>query len=224
MDKTKVRLAPSVMCCDFFRLGEQVKVFEQEGIELLHIDVMDGSFVPNLALGTDFIKQLKKKTSIPLDVHLMVQTPERILSAFPFGDGDMVSVHLESTPDVRPALAEIARRGAKPFLALNPATPVGKCKDYLALIGGLLIMGVNPGFAGQKLMPGTIEKIAGARKLLDENGRPDAEIEADGNVSPENAVLMRRAGANIFVGGTSAVFCGSDLSQNIRQFKKTVFE
>ena len=217
------KLAPSMMCCDFINIRPQLDAFERSGIELLHIDIMDGSFVPNFALGVDFVKQLKRATGIPMDIHFMVENPERHLDAFPIGEGDYVSVHYETTKHLQRVLAEIRAKGAKALLAINPATPVEVAIDVLDDIDGLLVMTVNPGFAGQKMVPHAIEKIRRARKFLDENGRSDAEIEVDGNVSIPNAINMRGAGASIFVLGTSAVFCGESIEENVRQFRERVF-
>lgn len=217
------KLSPSMMCCDFFNLAEQVRAFENCGIELLHIDIMDGSFVPNFALGTDYVKQLKKNTSIPMDIHFMVDNPERHLDAFPIGEGDYVSIHYETTRHLQRTLAMVKAKGAKVLLALNPSTPVEMATDVLDDIDGLLIMSVNPGFAGQKMVPHAIEKIKRARAFLDANGREDAEIQVDGNVSIPNAKMMLGAGANIFVLGTSAVFGKDPIEDNVAKFRNEVF-
>ena len=217
------KLAPSLMCCDFFRLSEQIRDFESTGTELFHVDIMDGEFVPNFTLGTDFVRQLKKNTGVPLDIHLMVEHPERHLDSFLFGEGDYVSVHYESTKHLQRVLATIKARGAKALLAINPATPVSVCEEVLDDIDGLLIMTVNPGFAGQKMVPHSIEKIKKARAFLDERGRADAEIEVDGNVSIPNAIAMRDAGANIFVVGTASVFSAPTLREGIGEFRTKVF-
>ena len=197
------KLAPSMMCCDLLNVREQIKMFEYQKIDVLHIDIMDGSFVPNIALGTCFVKQLKKETNIPLDLHLMIDSPERYINTYPIGEGDYVSIHFESTNHVQRALQAVKDKGAKPLIAINPATPIYAISEILDDIDGVLIMSVNPGYAGQKMVPRSIEKIKEMRRFLDENGRPDAEIEVDGNVSIENAIKMRKAGANILVLGTA---------------------
>ena len=219
----KNKIAPSMMCADIFALRETVDTFEKCDIELLHIDVMDGMFVPNIQLGTDYTRQLKKGSRIPVDIHFMIESPERHIAAFDFGEGDYVSIHYETTKHLQRVLQAVKDRGAKTLLAINPATPVEVAIDVLDDIDGLLIMTVNPGFAGQKMVPHAIEKIARARAFLDAHGKTDAEIEVDGNVSIPNAIRMKEAGANIFVAGTSAVFLGDSIEENIRNFRKSVF-
>lgn len=202
----KAMLSPSMMCADPFSLGETLEAFERGGVEYLHVDVMDGVFVPNFTLGTDYCKQLKAHSAIPLDLHMMIDAPEQKLGWFPFGADDIVSIHTESTRHLQKALAAVRERGALPFVALNPATPLCFLEPVMDDLAGVLVMAVNPGFAGQKMIPATLKKIAAVRRLLDENGRADADIEVDGNVSLENARKMRQAGANIFVAGTAGLF------------------
>jgi len=216
------KIAPSMMCCDFLNMGAQLKIFEKTNIELLHLDIMDGHFVPNYALGTDLIRQLSAATSIPLDLHFMVERPEQLIDAFPIREGDWVSIHAESTYHLQRVLAGIRAKGAHPIVALNPATPICMIEDVLDDIDGVLIMSVNPGFAGQKMVPHALEKIEAVRSMLDGKGHTDVEIEVDGNVSPENAIRMKEAGANIFVLGTSSIFIG-DMEQNIHTFRQRVF-
>ncbi len=215
------KISPSVMCVDPFCLPQTLGVLEKNGIEMLHVDVMDGHFVPNFTLGTDYIKALKAHTSLPLDIHLMITDPEQKLDWFAFGEGDMVSVHVESTPHLNKALAAIRARGAKAVAAVNPATPLCMLDGVMEDIDAVLVMTVNPGFAGQKMVPSTLSKIRVLRETLDRNGHRDTEIEADGNVSFENAVRMKDAGANIFVAGTSSVFsaCGT-LEENIAKMRE----
>lgn len=195
------RISPSIMCVDFMDLPATLRDFEAGGIEYIHVDVMDGAFVPNFTLGTDFIKQLKRNTSIPLDIHLMIEDPEAKLDWFDFGEGDIVSIHAESTRHLHKAIAAVQARGAKAFVAVNPGTPLSALDAVIDIIDGVLVMTVNPGFAGQKLIPATLDKIAQLRKA-----HPDLIIECDGNVSFPNARKMSDCGADIFVAGTSAVF------------------
>ena len=202
----KKQISPSLMCADLLNLGAELKLLEKAGIEYLHIDIMDGVYVPNYTLGTDYCRNLKKVSKIPLDIHLMIVEPERKLDWFEFGEGDYVSVHVESTRHLQRTLAAIRRRGAKPMVALNPATPLCSIEDVLDDIDAVLIMTVNPGYAGQKLVPATLDKIRRLRKMLDETGHQHVEIEVDGNVNFPNAIKMRDAGANIYVAGSSSVF------------------
>ena len=195
-----------MMCADIFTLGDTMEVFEKNGVSYLHIDIMDGEFVPNFTLGTDYCRRMKQSSSIPLDIHLMINDPEKKLSWFDFGEGDIVSVHFESTKHPYLALQMIRERGAKAFLAINPGTAASVILPMLSVMDGVLVMTVNPGFAGQKLAESTLAKITEVRELAAKAGRDDLLIETDGNVSFENAVRMSRAGADIFVAGTSAVF------------------
>jgi ribulose-phosphate 3-epimerase len=182
---------------------------------------MDGEFVPNFTLGTDYCRILKKHADIPLDIHLMINDPENKLSWFDFGEGDYVSVHVESTKHLQRALSIIKSRGAKPMVAINPATPIEALEYVLDDICAVLVMTVNPGFAGQKMIPATLDKIRKLREYLDAKGYAGVEIEVDGNVSFTNAVLMKQAGANIFVGGTSSVFSSEgDICENIDRMRK----
>ena len=211
------------MCANITELKSTLKTFEALGIELLHIDVMDGHFVPNFTLGTDYIKNLRKYTHIPLDIHLMVENPENMLDYFTFSDGDWVSVHIESTRHLQKVLSKIRSLGAKPMVALNPATPISAIENILDDIDGVLIMSVNPGFAGQKLIPATLKKAKALREWLDSAGYRHIEIEIDGNVSFENAPVMVEAGANIFVVGTSSVFSSkTTLAEGIKRFRAII--
>ena len=211
-----------MMCCDFLNLKSQLEIFEKTKIEYLHIDVMDGSFVPNYTLGTDFVKKLHKSTNIPLDLHLMIDRPEDKIEWFELKENDIVSVHFEATNHLQRTLQRIKNKGAKAMVAINPATPVCMLEEVLDDIYGVLIMTVNPGYAGQKLIPSALEKISKTRKFLDEHGKTDILIEVDGNVSYENAKLMSDKGANIFVAGTSAIFANSELENNIEKFKNII--
>lgn len=217
------KIAPSMMCADIANLKTVLEDFEKTGIEYLHIDIMDGSFVPNYTLGTDYCRALKKLTKIPLDIHLMIDEPERKISWFDIGEGDYVSVHIESTKHLQRTLAQIKDRGAKPMVALNPATPLVMLEHILDDIDAVLLMTVNPGFAGQKLVEATLKKITELREYLDNNGYSHIEIEVDGNVSFENAKRMKEAGANIFVVGSSSIFNSAyTLCEGIKKLRDVI--
>jgi ribulose-phosphate 3-epimerase len=217
-----VKLSPSMMCADIFSLADIIRIFENIHIPYLHIDVMDGAFVPNLMLGTETIKQIRRAAAIPLDIHLMIDEPGKKLDWFEFQTGEYVSVHAESTRHLQRVLAKIRDLGAKPMVALNPATPLVMIEDVLPDVDGVLIMTVNPGYAGQKLVPQTLEKIKRLRTLLDDRGLAGVEIEVDGNVTLENARNMRKAGANIFVAGTSLIFQPGNPQDYIKLFHEQV--
>ncbi|MBQ8850008.1 MAG: ribulose-phosphate 3-epimerase [Clostridia bacterium] len=219
----KKQISPSIMCADFMNLKECVRDFEDNGIEYIHVDIMDGHFVSNYTLGTDFCKILKRETHIPIDLHLMVEEPEKKLDWFEFGEGDYVSVHYESTKHLQRALSQIKSRGAKAMVALNPATPIEVLEWVLPDIDAVLLMTVNPGFAGQKLVPQCLEKITALRRYLDERGYTQVEIEVDGNVSFENARKMSDAGADIFVAGTSSLFkAGVPMSESVKKMRESI--
>ncbi len=219
----KKMISPSLMCADFLHLGDELKALEEGGIEYLHIDIMDGVYVQNYTLGTDFIKKLHAATSIPLDIHLMITNPETKLDWFEIKEGDYVAIHYESATHHEALLSNIRKRGGKSMLALNPGTPLCVLEELLPVLDAVLIMTVNPGFAGQKLIPQTLDKITRCRKMLDDAGYPNIEIECDGNVSFENAKKMSEAGANIFVAGTSSLYMkGSPLDENIKKMRESI--
>lgn len=215
-----IMIAPSIMCISEWQ--DTKTIFQQlkdNEIAMIHADVMDGKFVPNLMLGTESIKHLREVTDIPLDIHLMIENPEEKLEWFDIQPGEYVAVHVESTIHLQRALSKIAGYGAHPVVALNPATPICMIEDVLEDVSGVLMMTVNPGFAGQKLVAQTLKKIERLRKFLDENGREDIFIEVDGNVSYENAPKMYRAGARGFVCGTSSIFGkNGTIEENITKF------
>ena len=216
-------IAPSLMCADILKLGEELKLLKEAGIEYLHIDIMDGVYVPNYTLGTDFVRRVRAATDIPLDIHMMVQNPGEKLDWFEFGEGDYVSLHIESEPHIQRALAKVRARGGKPMIALNPGTPISAIDELLDDIDGVLIMTVNPGFAGQKLVRSTLGKITRLREYLDARGYGHVEIEVDGNVSFGNARLMSDAGANIFVAGTSSIYAkDGNMLDNAKKLREAI--
>ncbi len=201
------------MCCDLLSVAPALDVFEKKRVDYLHIDVMDGAFVPNVTLGTDFTRSVRAYSRIPVDIHLMVTDPQKVAAYFDFGKGDIVSAHVESG-NLDGFVDCVKSKGASCFVALNPSTPLESLAPYLDRIDGVLIMAVNPGFAGQKLFPSTFDKIRACRALTDK------PIEVDGNVSFSSAPLLSKAGADIFVAGTSSVFSKDDsLANNIDRLR-----
>jgi ribulose-phosphate 3-epimerase len=212
-----VRVSPSLMCADLFHLEHGVRQLEAAGADMLHLDLADGHFVPNLLLGLDVVRQLRPKTGLPLDVHLMVDNPDVYLEPLAEIGADWVAVHAEACRHLDRTLAEIARRGMKPGVALNPATPLEAIAYVLERLGYVLLMTVNPGFAGQTLAAGALRKIADCRRWLDDR-HVDVPIMVDGNVSFENIPAMVAAGADILVAGTSSWFHrGGTLEENVRK-------
>lgn len=218
------RIAPSMMCTDLVNIERDVRILEEGGADYLHVDIMDNHFVPNIALSPDFVKALKRITSLPLDIHLMVENPETILPDFSeCGAQDIISVHYESTVHIQRALTGIRKLGAKPGVALNPGTPICVLEDLLNDVDIILIMTVNPGFAGQKLVPSTLEKIRRVREALNRRKLSRIAVEVDGNVSFENAKKMHACGADIYVGGSSSVFCPAhSISENCRLLRAVI--
>jgi len=200
------KIAASMMCANFLHLEKDVAELEKARVEYLHFDIMDGVFVPNIMLCNEMMKGLRQATKIPYDVHLMIVNPEQKIRWFDWTPGDIVSVHYESTPHVHRAIQEIKNAGAKPAIALNPATPICCIEHVLPDVDMVLLMTVNPGFAGQKLVEQTLDKISMTRNYLDQHGYHNVMLQVDGNCSFENIPRMRVKGADCFVAGSSSVF------------------
>jgi len=211
------KISASMMCSDLIDLKETLKVFEDEGVEYLHIDMMDGTFVPNFGLGVDYIRGLRKLTNIPLDLHLMIKDPEYKFQWIGIKDTDIVSIHYESTFQVQRALDYLKPYGCKRFLAINPATPVYVLEEVLDYIDGINLLMVNPGHAGQKMVPSTIKKAQRVVDFLRSEGRGDIVIEVDGNITPENGHKLKDIGAELFVCGSSAIFKG-----DVKKYKENI--
>ena len=220
----KSKISASMMCADLINLKETIEILEEQNVEYLHIDVMDGEFVPNLGLGVDYIKGIRELSSIPLDLHLMVKEPEYKLQWIGIKNTDIVSIHYESTYQVQRVLDWLLPYRCKRFLAINPATPIYVLEEVLDYIDGINLLMVNPGFAGQRIVPSTLKKALKLQEFLREQGHEEKIIEVDGNISPENGQKLRKCGASIFVGGTSSIFKGdiSDYCSNINNFRKFV--
>jgi ribulose-phosphate 3-epimerase len=199
-----LRIAPSILAADFARLGEEVRAVEAAGADLLHVDVMDGRFVPNITLGPAIVAAIRKVTKLPLDVHLMIVEPERYIDAFAQAGADLISVHLEASPHLHRTVQQIRGLGKKAAVAVNPHSPLDGLDVVLADLDMVLLMSVNPGFGGQKFIEAVIPKISALRSEIDRRGLP-TEIEVDGGIDPVTAPAVIEAGATILVAG-SAVF------------------
>lgn len=215
-------ISASIMCGDALNLGQSIAALRDSGVEYLHCDIMDGHFVPNLMLSTEQVKAFKAHGQMKLDIHMMVNFPENMLAWFQMGPGDIVSIHYESTPHVQRVLDLIKKTGATPALAINPSTPLECVRELLPDIGMLLIMTVNPGFAAQKLVPQTLDKVSRARRMMDDLGYPDILIEVDGNCSYENLPRMSKAGADLFVLGSSSIFGEADIGKGVQKARELI--
>ena len=198
-------IAPSILSADFGRLAEDVKAVEEAGADWIHVDVMDGHFVPNITIGPLVADAVRKATDLPVDVHLMIERPEAYLRAFVDAGADWVTVHQETCPHLHRTLEQIRELGAHPGVAVNPSTPVGTLEDVIPYLDMVLVMTVNPGFGGQAFIPTSPEKVRGTRELLAAGGNRDALIQVDGGISAETVSRVVEAGANVLVAG-SAVF------------------
>ena len=197
-----VEIAPSILAANFAALGEGIQAVERGGAAMLHVDVMDGHFVPNISIGVPVVASLRKATRLPLDVHLMIESPEVYIPAFVEAGADMISVHQEATPHLDRALSMIRELGRKAGAVINPATPVSSLSEVLGSVDHVLVMSVNPGFGGQKFIPGALAKIRELKRIR-EGYNLRFRIEVDGGVGPDNVLDLVRAGAEILVAGTS---------------------
>jgi ribulose-phosphate 3-epimerase len=218
MPYARIEIAPSILASNFAKLGEEVRIVEEAGAEVLHVDVMDGHFVPNISLGIPIVAALRKATRLPLDVHLMIENPELFIEEFVRAGANRVLVHQEATVHLDRALAMIRDLGAEAGAAINPATPVAMLSEVMSKVDTVLVMSVNPGFGGQKFIPNAYEKI---RQLSAMRARYNGtfRIEVDGGVDVENVAELARAGVNTFVAGTS-IFHASDPAAVTRQLKQ----
>ena len=195
------KIAPSILSADFSRLGEEVRAVERAGADLIHVDVMDGHFVPNITIGPIVVTGLKKLTSLPLDVHLMIERPDRYIEAFAQAGSDWITIHAEVCPHLKRMIKKIRQLNVKSGVVLKPATPLKTLYPVLDDIDLVLIMSVNPGFGGQAFIPSTLKKIERLKKIIDQN-HYSLEIEVDGGIKVENIGEVSRAGGDIFVLGT----------------------
>lgn len=209
------KLAPSILAADFSILGEQIKKVESAGAEYLHIDVMDGSFVPSISFGLPLISSIRKSTGLTFDVHLMVTEPERFVDQFADAGANILTVHQEACTHLNRTLKHIKERGVKTGVALNPATDISTLKYVLNYVDMILVMSVNPGFGGQEFIPETLEKLKDVKNMVKGSGR-DIDIEVDGGITLKNVDTILKAGANVIVSGSS-VFRGN-ITDNVKNF------
>lgn len=209
------KLAPSILAADFSILGEQIKKVESAGAEYLHIDVMDGSFVPSISFGLPLISSIRKSTGLTFDVHLMVTEPERFVDQFADAGANILTVHQEACTHLNRTLKHIKERGVKTGVALNPATDISILKYVLNYVDMILVMSVNPGFGGQEFIPETLEKLKDVKNMVKASGR-DIDIEVDGGITLKNVDTILKAGANVIVSGSS-VFRGN-ITDNVKNF------
>ena len=212
------RIAPSILSADFARLGEEVSAVARAGADWIHVDVMDGHFVPNLTIGPLVVEAVRRSTSLPLDVHLMIEKPERFVTEFVKAGAATIGVQVEACPHLHRTVAQIREAGARASVVLNPGTPANAIEPVLSDVDQVLVMTVNPGFGGQKFIESMLAKIATLRGMIDERGR-EVALEVDGGISLETIARAARAGADVFVAGT-AIFGAPDYAQAIAALRK----
>jgi ribulose-phosphate 3-epimerase len=209
-----IEIAPSILSADFTRLGEEIAAVERGGATVVHVDVMDGHFVPNITVGLPVVRSLSRATHLPLDTHLMISEPGRYAEQFVEAGARMVSVHVEIDPHIHRTLTSIKKKGAQAGVVINPATPLNALEEVLPFADYVLVMSVNPGFGGQAFIPASVEKVRRLRRMIDERGLK-VRIEIDGGIDRGNIAEVAAAGAEIFVAGT-AVFGEDDPARAVR--------
>jgi ribulose-phosphate 3-epimerase len=214
-----IKLAPSILSADFARLGEQIGEVVKAGADYIHVDVMDGHFVPNITIGAPVVASIRPVTSLPLDVHLMIEHPERYISDFVKAGADIITVHVEASAHLHGTIQAIKKLGVKAGVSLNPATPIGAVEEFLRHVDLVLVMSVNPGFGGQSFIPETLPRLANMRKILDDRGLR-AELEVDGGINADNAPDIVKAGANVLVAGNSIFRAEEGISEAIQRLRE----
>jgi len=216
-----IKLAPSILSADFARLGEQVAEATKAGADYIHIDVMDGHFVPNITIGAAVVASLRRWTNLPLDVHLMIEHPEQYIGDFANSGANIITVHVEACPHIHRTIQLIKELGIEAGVALNPATPLGSVEEIISHVDLILIMSVNPGFGGQVFIPETLEKVARLRRMLDDKDL-NAELEVDGGITIDNAPNLVKAGASVLAIGNSVFKATVGISQALQNIREAV--
>ena len=216
-----VKIAPSILSADFARLGEQVAEAEAAGADYIHIDVMDGHFVPNITVGPLVVEAVRRTTRLPLDVHLMIEAPERYIARFAEAGADIITVHVEACPHLHRVVQQIKGLGVQAGVSLNPATPLASLEEILGDVDLVLVMTVNPGFGGQEFIAGMLSKIRRLRRRLDERGLK-CELEVDGGINAETAPEVVAAGANVLVAGQAIFGAEEGVAEAMRRIRESV--
>lgn len=212
-------IAPSILSADFARLGEEIKTVEQAGADIIHLDIMDGRYVPNITIGIPVVESLRPLTDLPFDAHLMIVEPEKYVPDFIKAGCNMISFHMDACIHSHRLVDYIKSQGVKAGVVLNPATPVNTLEEIIHFVDYVLVMSVNPGFGGQRFIPETLHKIRKLRRLMEETGRTDILIEIDGGIKESNISQVSAEGVNIFVAGSS-IFKAEDPAQAVRNLKQ----
>ena len=223
MMKNNPKLSVSLMCADLLNLEYEIRKLEENGVDYLHIDLMDATFVPNLTFGPDIVNAIRRTTKIPLDIHLLMEHPRVIIRSMNIQKGDIVTIHSECKESIMENVAFIKQKGAKFGLALTPDTSIEEVRKYLPYVDVILLMLIVPGFAGSMMIHGMMEKVGETYKYLNSSKFDNIEISVDGSVSSERAKYMRELGASIFVGGTAGIFCeGKSINETIPTFYASI--
>lgn len=218
-----IKIAPSILSADFSRLGEQVAEAEAGGADAIHIDIMDGAFVPNITMGPMIVQAIRRWTTLPFDLHLMIANPERYISDFASAGADTITVHAEACVHLHSVIQQIRVAGRRPSVAISPATPISALEEVIADLDQALVMTVNPGFGGQAFIEAMLSKISRMRALIDERGL-SADLQVDGGISADTAAAVARAGANVLVAGSAVYNDRMSVAESIARIRRSIAE